>query len=242
MTSKNNSFNLYPLLIAVLTTSQILCFIFARRQVDIFNMPTNTSGMIFPLDLYLIEIIGECYGYEYSRQSVWINIIVHFVFLGVVFPISIIPYSRFMHQDLVFSYKHLIDISPVVVIGSLCGTFLGDMFSARFVPQTKIILNGKHTFLRLFISQVISELIVTSSYFLSFLTNNYTFIQTLHLVINTTFIKLSLAFLLWPVARVFINMIKSFEKVEGFDYHQDYKTLAFAINNDLIDIKGVYRK
>ena len=147
-----------------------------------------------------------------------------------------------MHPDLVFSYHHLIDISPIVVIGSLCGTFLGDMFSARFVPQTKIILHGRYMFIRLFFSQVISEVIVTSSYFLSFLTNNYTFMQTLHLVVDTILIKSTLAFLLWPVARICINMIKSYEKVEGFDYHQDYKTLAFAVNNDLINMKGVYRK
>jgi uncharacterized PurR-regulated membrane protein YhhQ (DUF165 family) len=239
MTTVKNTFNLYPLLIAIMVTSQILCFIFARRQIDLFTLPTNISGIIFPLDLYIVEIIGECYGYEYSRQSVWINTAVHFIFLSVVFVVSIIPYSTFMHQDLIFSYQHLIDISTFVVFGSLCGTFLGDMFSARFVPQTKIILNGKYTFLRLFFSQLISEAIVTSSYFISFLTNNYSFIQTLHLIINTILIKSTIAILLWPVARFIIKMIKSHEKIEGFDYQQDYKTLAFAIDNDLINIKNV---
>lgn len=240
MNNKNISFNIYPLLIALLVSGQIICFIYARRQINLFNITVNVSGLVFPLNLYLVEIIGECYGYEFSRQAVWINTIIHFLYLGVVVLISIIPYSSFMHNDLIFSYQHLIDISWMVALGSLLGTFLGDMFSARFVPQTKIILNGKYTFLRLFFSQLVSEIIVTSSYFLSFLTNNYSFIATLHLVINTVLIKSIMAICLWPITKLFIFKIKQIEKIEGFDFGQDYKTLAFAIKNDRIKLKGVY--
>lgn len=241
MNNTNSAFKLYPLLIAFLIASQVMCFIYARRQIDIIHMPVNASGIMFPIDLYLVEIIGECYGYEYSRQSVWINTIIHIFYLVTVVLISLIPYSDFMHQDLKFSYKHLIDISWVVALGSLLGTFLGDLFSARVVPQTKVILNGKYTFLRIFFAQFVSELIVTSSYLLSFLTNNYSFYQTLQLIMHTVLIKSIMALLLWPVAKIAIYQIKKYEQIEGFDFHQDYKTLAFAIKNSRLKLKGVYR-
>ena len=240
MIQKDISFKIYPILIALLISGQMMCFIYARRQLDIFGIPINVSGIIFPLNLYLIEIIGECYGYEYSRQAVWVNTFIHLLYVITVFVIAMIPYSNFMHDDLKFSYQHLIDISWIVAFGSLLGTFMGDMFSARFVPQTKLILNGNYTFIRLFFSQIISEIIVTSSYFISFLTNDYTFKQTLYLVISTLAVKSIISLLLWPVAKNAINKVKQLEGIEGFDFQQDYKTIAFAIRNERINLKVVY--
>lgn len=221
-----------------MVTSQIICFIYARRQVGTLDFPVNVSGIIFPLDLYLIEIIGECYGYEYSRQAVWLNTLVHGLFLIPVFVISALPYPAFMHDDLTFSYRHLIDISWVVVLGSLMGTFLGDMFSARYVPKLKILLDSKYRFLRLFLCQAVSEAIVTSSYLVSFLTNNYTFKQTMHLVLNTIIVKLSIALVLYPIIRSIIGTIKRIEGGEGFDFKQDYRTLAYVVNQDKINFKS----
>ncbi len=236
---QKNQFAIYPLLITLLITSQIICFIFARRQVDIFGYPVNVSGIIFPIDLYLIEIIGECYSYEHSRQAAWLNTLVHILFIIPTFIISKLPYSSFMHDDITFAYQHLIDISWVVAIGSLFGTFFGDMFSARYVPKLKIILKSKFTFVRLILCQIISEMIVTSSYLISFLTNNYTLDQTLSLIIHTIVIKSIIALILYPVAKSIINLVKQVEKIEGFDFKQDYKTLAFIINQDKIILRGI---
>ncbi len=122
----NKPFKLYPILLTILISTQILCFIYARRQVDIFSLPVNVSGIIFPIDLYLFEIIGECYGYEYARQAVWINCLTHLIFLTFSIIIASLPFSEFMHADLVYSYKHLLNISWLVIFGSLIGTFLGD--------------------------------------------------------------------------------------------------------------------
>lgn len=242
MTTSYKTFKLYPLLISILTISQVLCFIYARRQVDIFNLHVNVSGIIFPLDIFLVEIIGECYGFEYSRQAVWISCLIHTIYIMVTTIVALIPYSSFMHNDLTFSYQHLIDISWIVALGSLIGTFLGNLFSARFVPRTKTLLSGNYIFLRLYLSQVVSELIVTSSYFLSFLTNNYTVKQTFYLVVSTWFIKSIIALLLWPLVNLIIVKIKHIEQFECFDFKQDYTTLAFAINNQKIQLRGVYNK
>lgn len=235
---RNNQFTIYPLLLTLLITSQIICFIFARRQVDIFSYPVNVSGIIFPIDLYLIEIIGECYSFEHSRQAVWLNTLTHILFIIPTIIISSLPYSSFMHEDIAFSYQHLIDISWIVAAGSLLGTFFGDMFSARYIPKLKIILKSKFIFLRLILCQMISEIIVTSSYLISFLTNNYTLNQTISLIIHTVVIKSIIALLLYPIAKTIINLVKRAEKIEGFDFKQDYKTLAFIINQDKITLRG----
>ena len=232
-------FNIYPLLITLMVTGQILCFIYARSQIDIFGFPINASGIIFPLDIYLIEIIGECYGFEYSRQAVYLDLLVHILFIPPVFLISKVPYSDFMHNDLAFSYKYLIDISWIVASGSLIGTFLGDLFSAKYVPKLKLVLNGEFTFFRLIGCQIVSEIIVTSSYFISYLSNNYTILQTIHLVLCTLFVKSILAILLFPLAKIAILLIKRFEKFDVFDFKQDYKTMAFIINQDKIMLRDI---
>ena len=138
----NKQTKFYPLMVALVVFFQLLCFIYARRQVDIFGFPINMSGIIFPLDIYLIEIIAECYGFQFARQVIWINVIIHILFILMVGIQSLVPYSNVMHHDLKYSYQHLIDISWICALGSLIFNFFADIFSSKFVANTKIIFKG----------------------------------------------------------------------------------------------------
>ena len=78
--NKQLSFKYYHIFITTIVVIQLMCFILVKRQISIFGITTTASGILFPLDIYLFELIGYCYGFEYSRQAIWINTFFHFVF------------------------------------------------------------------------------------------------------------------------------------------------------------------
>ena len=139
-----------------------------------------------------------------------------------------------MHEDLVFSYTHLISIAWVCALGSLIFNFIADMFSARFVPNTKVTFKGKYIFARIFISQLISEIIVTSSYLISFLTNGYSLHSTSRLIVATVIAKSIIAVLVYPFAKLLINWIKLKEGFDAYDFNLKYKILDFNIHQENI--------
>ena len=240
--NKNINIKIYPLLATLVVFFQLMCFIYARRKVDILGFPVNVSGIIFPLDIYLIEIIGECYGFQFARQIVWINLTIHAIFIFFVLATNSLPYSSLMHTDLVFSYKHLIAISWVSALGSLIFNFMADMFSARFIANTKVLFEGKYMFARLFISQTCSEIIVTLSYFVSFLTNGYTVMFTVKLIGATIIVKSIMAFIMYPFARIMIYLIKQKENFNAYDLNLVYKIFSFSIHLDNIQFFPIKNK
>ena len=226
----NRYFKYYPFLVALVVFFQVMCFIYARRQIDIFGFPINISGIIFPLDIYLIEIIGECYTYQFARQVVWVNFIIHILFMLVIIINNSIPYSTFMHNDLIYSYEHLIRISWICALGSLIFNFIADMFSAQFVPKTKVTFEGRYPFARIFIAQFCSEIIVTSSYLISFLTNGYSLYSPTKVIIATVVAKSIIAVLVYPFAKIIINWIKTKEGFDAYDFNMKYKIFNFDIH------------
>lgn len=235
------TFKTYPILISILVTTQLICLIYARRQVDIYGLPVNVSGIIFPIDIYLFEIMGECFGYEYARQAVWIDSLSHLIFIVFILLIATLPYSQFMHEDISFSYSHLINVTWISSVGSLIGTFCGDLFSARFIPQTKLFLKGGYVLPRFLISHMGSETITISiGYMIIFLSTGYNISQISVLIGSTLLFKFIAAILLLPIARFIVKLIKKIEKTDAFDYKQDYKILALLIDDRKINFRGIH--
>lgn len=243
--SKQNTFKYYPILLSLIVSIQMICFFLSRRQIDLFGLTVNGSGLLFPLDIYLFEIIGYCYGYEYSRQAVWTNIGVHFLFFGVFLVVQKLPYASQMHIELIKSYDTLFRFSFWMILGSILGEVVGDFFSAVVVPKSKVKLHGKFSGLIIFLTHVISSFLVASiAYIVTNIPEGYTWSEIFKLIMGTMVIKTSIAIIMLPIAKIIIYKIKL---AEGFDVYdntnQNYS--FFRFNPDfnklrMVNFKGVY--
>ena len=238
MSKENKPFKYYPTLLTIIVTIQMMCFFLSKRQIDFLGLTVNGSGLLFPLDVYLFEIIGYCYGYEYSRHAVWTNILVHVGFFGIITIIKYMPYAPSMHHEYVIAYKTIFQFSIYMIIGSLVGELVGDFFSAVVVPFSKVKLDGKFSMLTILIVHLISSFLVVSlAYIITNLPDGYTIKEIGNLVYGTMIIKSVIAIIMLPIAKYIIRKIKEAEGVDIYDINQKYS--MFKFNPDFNNLKCV---
>jgi uncharacterized PurR-regulated membrane protein YhhQ (DUF165 family) len=228
----------------IIVVIQVLCFILVKLQINIFGITTTASGILFPIDIYLFEIIGYCYGYEYSRQAVWLNSIAHGCFFLIIEMCNFLPYSYNMKSEYIQAYHTLFQYSYWVVIGSFVGNLVGDFFSAYLVPKFKVVFKGQFTRIIILFVHILSEFITISiSYSIINYPDNHSFNLIFKLVMGTMFFKIIIAILMLPLAKYLINFIKRNEGTDIYDLNQDYK--IFKLSPDMnkikfIDCIGIY--
>ncbi len=241
---RNNAFKYYPILLSIIVAVQLMCFILVKRQINIFGLTTTASGLLFPLDIYLFEVIGYSYGYEYARQAVWVNGISHLIFFSIIQLCNILPFATTMNHDYIIAYQTLFKYSYWIVVGSFIGNFCGDYFSAFLVPKSKVIFNTRYNKTFIFIIHIISEFITISiSYTIINLPDDYTINQIAKLVGGTMIFKIIIALIMLPFAKRLINFIRNAEGVDIYDQNQNYK--LFKFNPDfnkikMVNFKGIY--
>ena len=236
MPKKN--FKYYPIILTIIVAIQMMCFFLSKRQIQFFNLSVNGSGLLFPLDIYLFEIIGYCYGYEYSRQAVWVNMVAHIGFFIIIFVVNLLPYANGMHQNYIDAYNTIFKFSYWMIIGSILGEFVGDFFSAIIVPKSKLKFQGRYSsFIIFFVHLISSFLVVSIAYIITNLPDGYTMLEIFKLIIGTMVIKTLIAIIMFPIAKKLINFIKISEGVDIYDNNQTYS--FFRFNPDLKKIKYV---
>lgn len=235
---KQREFKYYPILLTIIVAVQMMCFFLSKRQIEIFGLAINGSGILFPIDIYLFEVIGYCYGYEYSRQAVWVNIFAHVGFFLIIFIINLLPYATGMHPDYITAYNTIFKFSHWMILGSITGEIVGDFFSAVVVPKSKVKLHGKYISLIILIVHLISSFLVVSiAYIITNLPDGYTIYEIFHLVYGTMIAKIIIAIIMLPVGRKLINVIRKAEGIEIFDNNQTYS--LFKFNPDFNKLRGV---
>jgi uncharacterized PurR-regulated membrane protein YhhQ (DUF165 family) len=241
---KNNAFKYYPILLTIVIAIQLMCFILVKWQINIHGLTTTASGLLFPLDIYLFEIIGYSYGYEYARQAVWVNGVSHLFFFLIIQFFGILPFASTMNPDYVIAYQTLFKYSYWIIIGSFIGNFCGDYFSAFLVPKSKVFFNTRFNKTFIFIIHIVSEFITISiSYTIINLPDNYQITQIAKLICSTMIFKTIIALIMLPFAKQLINFIRNAESVDIYDQNQNYK--LFKFNPDftkikMVNFKGVY--
>jgi len=226
-------------MLSTVVAIQMMCFFLSKRQIDLFGLTVNGSGILFPIDVYLFEIIGYCYGYEYSRQAVWTNIAIHILFFVLSITIRALPYAPQMHTNLINAYDVIFKFSHWMIIGSVLGEVVGDFFSAIVVPRSKLHFHGKYSSLIIFLVHIIASFLVISiSYLIINLPEGYSLIEICRLIMGTMVIKIIIAVIMLPIARIVIYQIKCAEGLDIFDSHNQSYSL-FKFNTDYSKLKFV---
>lgn len=237
MTKNIYQFKYYGLLIAVMISIQTICFVLVKRHISIFGITTTASGILFILDIYIIEIIGYCYSFEMSRQAAWINSFCHFLFFLIAFTLNNLPYPPSMHENYIHAYKTLFQFSYFIALGSFLGNLVGDMISAVFVPKFKQFFNARYSLTLLFVVHIMSEFItITISYMIINLPDGYSVKQIFSLILGTMVIKSIFSIIMLPILKRLIHFIIKEENLQIFDFKQTYN--IFKLKPDLSKTKA----
>ena len=106
-------------------------------------MKVSVGPLLFtPAILYIFQIVSECYGWQYGRQIIWINLCINSIFTLITFTTKFIPISLFTHEGLRMAYQNLMGTVWVTSLGVGLVIFVADYISSVFTAQSRYYFKG----------------------------------------------------------------------------------------------------
>ena len=193
-----------------------------------------------PLTYCLSNVTTEVYGYPVGRNLMWWFIFCSTMFTGFAFLLIHLPSPPdFKYQS---AFDLLLGSIPRIYIAGIIGTVIGMNINNYLVSKFKIIMNGKHYWLRSIISTCGGEITYNLIAYPIMLLWKVPFSNLIHIFISVTIFKvLTTAVFLAPEC-LLARYLKIKEKINVFDYNVNYnffrtKVLDNAHKPKLIVIK-----
>jgi uncharacterized PurR-regulated membrane protein YhhQ (DUF165 family) len=222
----------YPFMIAIMAGLQVLATIYGRLFFDVAGIDASVGNvLLLPIVLYCFQIVAECYGWQYARQIIWANFIVNGIITAVTFLITYIPISSMTHEELKFSYVHLLGTVWVSAAITWVVVFFSDYVTSALMCESKFQFNGRFLLLRMIILHCLAEAILVSGGLIILPFNGYSMHDTIHIMLGTFTARTVSSVIMLPFARFAIWVIQhKVEKVIVFDLHARFNPFKFGIN------------
>ena len=222
----------YPFMIAIMACLQVLATIYGRLFFKMMGIDASVGNVvILPIVLYCFQIVAECYGWQYARQIIWANFIVNGIITIVTFCIQYIPISSMTHEELKFSYVHLLDTVWVSAAITWVVVFFSDYVTSALMCESRFQFNGRFLLVRMIILHCLAEAILVSGGLIILPFNGYSMPDTLHIMLGTFIARTASSIIMLPFARFAIWLIQhKVEKVIVFDLRTGFNPFKFGIN------------
>lgn len=224
---QSKNFRSYPILIAIMTSLQIMSTIYGRHFFYCFGFNVAVGGALFaPALFYIFQIAAECYGWQYARQIFWCNFVVNGFTTAFYYIITYIPYNDFTKPALKISYQHLMDTMWLSSISWWLGIFLAEYITSSIMSKSKNWFNGRFLIFRLLILHCLSEILLFLGLSVSLPYNGYSTTQIYHLFISAFCARTIISIILLPIAKIVIWVIQErIEQVVLFDNSLNFWTI-----------------
>ena len=188
--------------------------------------------MIFPATYFFGDVIAEVYGYQVSRQLIWITLACEFVFTILVSQLIRVPSPHFWnHQqyyDFVFSNLWR------VAVAHLIATPFGMFVNAYAITKWKVLIRGRYFWVRSICSTAVGELLFTSIAVIVVMGTG-AHMSTDHIlnIIGSTYLyKLVYAVITVIPAVLLVKVLKRAEGIDIYDTDTNFNPLKFNIDRN----------
>ncbi len=223
----------YPIMIVIMAVLQVMTVIYGARHFIFFSFDVSAGWLfLMPVMLYIFQIVAECYGWQYSRQMIWLNLITNVLFTSIIFLFRFIPDSTgLIHKDLQQAYTVLINPRYVAGIMMCFAVFTSDFVTSGLMCWSRFQWNGRYLIVRMIILHILSESIIISTGFIASPFNGYSLHETCIFARDAFYARTIIMITLMPAARCVIWYIQ--HKIEGvvvFDLAATFNPFKFGIN------------
>ena len=196
-------------------TMMIISMLFTYRVIQIGPLTAPGGVFIFALTYTVADIITEVYGLRTVLQvikAMLACIIVFNLLCDYLIRLPVPEHAQYLEAyNLVFSHN----IS--LLIGFGISFFISDNINARAINKWKILLKGRHFWLRSIGSSAIGETLFGIFAAILMYTNMLSFGDLLKVISSTWLIKIAISVLASYPATVIVEFLKKSEGVKSID-------------------------
>ncbi|MFA6038096.1 MAG: queuosine precursor transporter [Legionellales bacterium] len=216
---RSTSFSGFKFLIfmSMLYMSIMLCnAILTNRYIGTDEIFVLGGSFTSPFFFIFGDIIAEIFGYKIARFTIFCGFACQAVFVVICQIVFSSPHPTFFeHQE---TYSFILGDSLVwITISGFAAYMIANLVNAKIITKWKILLKGRHFWLRSFGSSAFSEALYSAIAILMMQVNSIPLQDILQVVILSFLIKATYSIVLaWP-ANVFVNYIKRKTGIDVFD-------------------------
>lgn len=208
------------LIIMAYFTATLAADVVAFKFVDIHGLVISGATIVFPLTYLFGDVITEVYGYNIARQVIWMSLIGELIFALIIRLILLTPYPHFANYQLAYNTA----IAPMLmfVIGGVIGNIASSFLNVYLISKWKIILSGKHFWIRSVISTAVSELLIIGVAVAIGFSSRLTLHEEFSVFGWAYILEIIYAFIfVWPAVFV-IHFLKNAEGLDSYDVGVSY--------------------
>jgi uncharacterized PurR-regulated membrane protein YhhQ (DUF165 family) len=224
----------YPIIVAIMAVLQVFTVVFGSRGFVFFGFDITAGWLILlPINFYLFQIVAECYGWQYARQIVWLNFIVNFTMLLILYFFKYLPVNGNTHITTQNAYQVLMADRWVSALIMLISMFLVDYITSALMCWSKFHWKGRLLIIRIAILHCIAEIIINAGALIIEPMHGYSFNDALNDALDSFYARSIIMICLLPIASIVIWWIQNrLEGVIVFDLNIRFAPFKFKINPD----------
>lgn len=224
--NNEKGYNFLILLCMLFVTVDLASNVVAYKIVIFGPLVQTGAAFIYPLTYFFGDIIAEVYGYKISRQLIWFDFACSVLFSLATLTVIKLPSPNFWHDQA--AYNTVLGALLLVNLGTAMAAWTGGIINVYLVTKLKILMGGKHFWIRSILSTSIGEAIAIIAGFFIVFSTYASFSNILKLMLADYIIKLAYAVILVLPATFIQSKLKKLEDVDVFDYKTNFN--PFRIN------------
>jgi uncharacterized integral membrane protein (TIGR00697 family) len=201
------------------------------RLTSIVGITIAAGIYILPFYYFLEDLIAEVYGYKRFRQVVWTMLIATFIFACVLtFVIHLpVPQDWPYKQEYAYPFNHLFRI---VIGGGCVAVMAGAFINGYIVSKWKVILKGKHFWLRSLGASAVGQGVQNIIGCLILYTQVLPMEKVLLMMLPLYVIQMSISAIILVPGTFIAILLKKIEGVEVFDYGINYNPFKLSVDSE----------
>lgn len=216
------------LLAMIYLTGWTTSYLMVYKMVQVAGILETGAIFLFPLSYAIADIISEVYGYKSARQVVWFSLIVGLLFCSALEIVAQLPAANFWHKQ----NDYLTVFSPILraYISLTIASLIGNFANIYLISKWKLLMHGKHFWIRSLISTGIGE------FFFTVIGGSLAYFgvqpaeKIFFLMLDGYLFKMLYASIaVWPATFIVFSLKKS-EKVDIYDHGVNYN--PFKLSTD----------
>lgn len=178
------------------------------------------ATFIFPLTYIFGDILTEVYGYRATRKIIWSAFVALIVMSLAYWGVQHLPAATFWQgQD---AFAAILGFVPRIVAGSILAFFVGELCNAYVLSRMKVLMDGKHLWMRTIGSTVVGEGVDTFIFVLVAFYGTMPLVALVTVMWSGYVFKVAYEILATPLTYAIVRRLKKAEGIDVYDRGINY--------------------
>ena len=207
----------------------IVSNLIAVKLIHIGPFVLPAAIIVFPITYIFGDVLTEVYGYERTRQVIWLGFLSNLLIVLFIKLAEILPAASFWQSQA--AYSAILGYSARVLAASFVAYLVGEFLNSFILSKIKLLTKGRILWARTIGSTLVGQLADSIIFISIAFAGIVPFRNLLTMVLIQWMLKVFYEALLTPVTYIVVRAVKTKEGIDTYDYKAKYNPFKLSPMN-----------